>query len=134
MAITKIVYSACGLNGNYATNTLVVNTDVVTIIMECLNSIGIKTLHNVEIVYSIYSEAKANAKERIEHAVNLVKSNKAMGKRYDIFYNDGAYYGTMMFGDIPQTKIEELIKAEIDINNENINPLYHITRNNFNEV
>lgn len=57
-----------------------------------------------------------------------------MNKIYNIFYNDGAYYGTMMFGGIPQNEIETLIQAEIDSNNKNANPLYHITRDNFKEV
>lgn len=57
-----------------------------------------------------------------------------MGKRYNVFYNDGTYYGTMTFGDVSQSEIETLLQAEIDSNNKNINPLYHITRDNFKEM
>lgn len=57
-----------------------------------------------------------------------------MKKEYNIFYNDGAYYGTITFKEIPQNEIETLIQAEIDNNNKNINTLYHITRNNFKEL
>ena len=33
-----------------------------------------------------------------------------MKKEYNIFYNDGAYYGTMAFReDVPQDRIETLI-------------------------
>ena len=57
-----------------------------------------------------------------------------MNKEYNIFYNDGAYYGTMTFKEgITQDRIETLIQEEIDDNNKNINPLYHITRDNFKE-
>ena len=57
-----------------------------------------------------------------------------MNKEYNIFYNDGAYYGTMTFReDVPQDRIETLIQKEINDNNKNINPLYHITRDNFKE-
>lgn len=57
-----------------------------------------------------------------------------MNKKYEIFYNDGAYYGTMVFNNMSQTEIEDRIQLEIDNNNKNINPLYHITRDNFKEV
>ena len=57
-----------------------------------------------------------------------------MKKEYNIFYNDGAYYGIMTFKDISQNEIETLIQSEIDNNNKNINPLYHITRTNFKEL
>ncbi|MDF2880207.1 MAG: hypothetical protein K0R54_764 [Clostridiaceae bacterium] len=40
----------------------------------------------------------------------------------------------MTFSDLSQTEIETLIQKEIDSNNKNINPLYHITRNNFKEI
>ena len=56
-----------------------------------------------------------------------------MIKKYDIFYNDGAYYGTMAFKNKSQIETERLIQAEIDSNNKNPNPLYHITRENFKE-
>lgn len=55
-----------------------------------------------------------------------------MKKEYNIFYNDGAYYGKIAFNnDVPQVKIETLIQSEIDSNNKNINSLYKITRDNF---
>ena len=56
-----------------------------------------------------------------------------MIKRYDIFYNDGASYGSIAFKDTPQTEIEVSIKEEIDNNNKNTNPEYHISRFNFKE-
>jgi len=51
--------------------------------------------------------------------------------KYDIYYNDGAYYGTMKFNTTDQKEIEEVINNEIKNNNKNINPMYHITENNF---
>jgi L-fucose mutarotase/ribose pyranase (RbsD/FucU family) len=54
--------------------------------------------------------------------------------KYNIYYNDGAYYGTMTFKDTSINKIESEITKEIKDNNKNINPMYHITRNNFIEV
>ena len=57
-----------------------------------------------------------------------------MIKRYDIFYNDGASYGSIAFKDTPQAEIEASIKEEINNNNKNPNPLYHITRCNFKET
>jgi len=57
-----------------------------------------------------------------------------MNKKYEIFYNDGAYYEMMVFNNMSQTEIEDRIQLEIDNNNKNINPLYHIARDNFKEV
>lgn len=57
-----------------------------------------------------------------------------MLKEYKIYYNDGAYYGTMTFKGKTQDEIEDLIQKEIDSNNKNINLLYHIARENFKEV
>jgi ribosomal protein S3AE len=57
-----------------------------------------------------------------------------MNKAYNIYYNDGAYYGTMTFNNLSEDVIESEIQAEIKDNNKNINPLYHITRDNFKEV
>ncbi|HBJ1650379.1 TPA: hypothetical protein LA460_000283 [Clostridium botulinum] len=57
-----------------------------------------------------------------------------MKRKFDIFYNDGAYYGTFTFTDKSQEEIEELIQEEIDDNNITSNTLYHITRDNFKEV
>lgn len=57
-----------------------------------------------------------------------------MKRRYDIYYNDGAYYGAITFENKSQDEIEDLIQEEIDDNNKNPNSLYHITRDNFKEV
>lgn len=57
-----------------------------------------------------------------------------MKKRYDIYYNDGAYYGTITFDNKSQDEIEAVIQAEINDNNKNTNPMYHISRRNFKEV
>lgn len=57
-----------------------------------------------------------------------------MIKKYEIFYNDGAFYGKMTFKNKSQIEIENIIQKEIDSNNKNINPIHHITRNNFKEV
>ena len=58
---------------------------------------------------------------------------------YNIHYNDGAYYGTMIFNDISQEDIESEITKEINANNANMDKyadhkLYHISRKNFKEV
>lgn len=56
-------------------------------------------------------------------------------KKFNIYYNDGAYYGTLTFNEnISKNEIEKIIMQEIENNNKNINPMYHITRNNFQEV
>ncbi len=57
-----------------------------------------------------------------------------MLKEYNIYYNDGAFYGIMTFKDKSQSEIENLIQGEINRNNKNPNTLYHITRDNFKEV
>ena len=57
-----------------------------------------------------------------------------MEKQYNIYYNDGAYYGNMTFNNKSQIEIENYIQNEIKDNNKNINPLYHIGRENFIEV
>jgi len=54
-------------------------------------------------------------------------------RKFHIFYNDGAYYGTMVFKDSTQEEIENAIMEEIASNNKNVNPMYHITRQNFQE-
>lgn len=56
-----------------------------------------------------------------------------MTKKYDIFYNDGAYYGTITFNNKSKAEIEQSIQKEIESNNKNPNPLYHITKDNFKE-
>lgn len=55
-------------------------------------------------------------------------------KKYEVFYNDGVHYGTMIFEGISQSAIETDIQEEISRNNKNPNPLYHITRENFEEI
>ena len=52
-------------------------------------------------------------------------------KRYNIYYNDGAYYGTITFKNATENEIENAIMQEIEKNNKNINPMWHITRENF---
>jgi hypothetical protein len=52
-------------------------------------------------------------------------------KQYDIYYNDGAYYGTMTFENSSKDEIEKAIAEEIEDNNKNPNSMYHITRKNF---
>ena len=55
-------------------------------------------------------------------------------KKYNVYYNDGVYYGTMAFKNKSQIEIERLIQAEIDRNNKNPNNQYHITRANFKKL
>lgn len=57
-----------------------------------------------------------------------------MTKKYIIYYNDGAYYGKMTFNNQSHKQIENRIKKEIEANNSNPNPLYHINRSNFIEI
>ena len=57
-----------------------------------------------------------------------------MEKKYNIFYDDGAYYGQMIFRDSSQTEIENSIQEEIVRNNKSPNPLWHIKRKNFKEI
>lgn len=57
-----------------------------------------------------------------------------MRKVYEVYYNDGVYYGTLSFIGCSQNEIEESIQCEIDSNNKNSNKDYHISRNNFKEV
>lgn len=57
-----------------------------------------------------------------------------MKKHYEIYYNDGALYGSMTFRDKTQEEVEECIKHVIKENNKNPNNLYHITRSNFKEI
>ncbi|MFW6016256.1 MAG: hypothetical protein ACOCRK_07430 [bacterium] len=51
--------------------------------------------------------------------------------KYDIYYNDGVYYGSMTFNSKDKKEIEEAINNEIERNNNNPNPMYHIKINNF---
>ena len=55
-------------------------------------------------------------------------------RKFDIHYNDGAYYGTITFENSSQEEIEKVIQQEITDNDKNINPMYHITKRNFQEV
>lgn len=57
-----------------------------------------------------------------------------MKKCYEIYYNDGALYGSMTFRDKTQEEIDECIEHVIKENNKNPNNLYHIARSNFKEV
>lgn len=57
-----------------------------------------------------------------------------MVKKYNIYYNDGAFYGSMVFKNKNQNEIDVAIQSEINSNNRNINPMYHISRSNFKEV
>ena len=57
-----------------------------------------------------------------------------MRKVYEVYYNDGVYYGTLTFIGYSQNEIEESIQCEIDSNNKNSNKDYHISRNNFKEL
>jgi len=52
-------------------------------------------------------------------------------KIFRIYYNDGVYYGSMIFQNNSKDEIENEIMQEIENNNKNINSMYHITRKNF---
>lgn len=39
-------------------------------------------------------------------------------KKFDIYYNDGAYYGTITFENSSQEEIKKVINQEIADNNE----------------
>ena len=52
-------------------------------------------------------------------------------KTFNIYYNDGVYYGTMKFDTTDERAIEMAIEEEIESNNKNPNKMYHITRDNF---
>jgi len=52
-------------------------------------------------------------------------------KTFRIYYNDGVYYGSMIFQNNSKDEIENEIMQEIENNNKNINSMYHITRKNF---
>lgn len=54
-------------------------------------------------------------------------------RKFNIFYNDGVEYGSVAFTGLTDTEIEEQIQREIDSNNKNPNPNYHISRENFKE-
>lgn len=54
---------------------------------------------------------------------------------FQIFYNDGVYYGKMTFTNKTQLEIESAIKEEIYQNNKNLkNNSYLIGRENFREI
>lgn len=57
-----------------------------------------------------------------------------MGKKYEIHYNDGAYYGTIEFNNMSSEDIEYEIQKEIENNNSVPNKDYHISRENFKEI
>jgi len=52
-------------------------------------------------------------------------------QKYIINYNDGVYYGVIIFKNKTKEEIEDYIRLEIERNNKNSNPLYHISRENF---
>ena len=56
-----------------------------------------------------------------------------MKRIYDIFYNDGVYYGTMTING-NRRKALKSIKNEIIDNNKNINKNYHISKRNFKRI
>ena len=56
-----------------------------------------------------------------------------MKRMYEIFYNDGAYYGTMTI-EGNRRKALKLIKNEILENNKNLNRNYHISKRNFKRI
>jgi hypothetical protein len=51
--------------------------------------------------------------------------------KFNVYYNDGAFYGFIDFGNMSKDEIEKSIAEEIERNNKNPNPMYHITRKNF---
>lgn len=57
-----------------------------------------------------------------------------MMKEYDMYYNDRTFYGTIAFKSDTEVEIEKLVNEEIEDNNKNPNPLYHISRDNFIEI
>ena len=56
-----------------------------------------------------------------------------MKRIYNIFYNDGVYYGTMTING-NRRKALKSIKNEIIDNNKNINKNYHISKKNFKRI
>jgi len=52
-------------------------------------------------------------------------------QKYIINYNDGVYYGSILFTGKTKEEIEDRIRLEIENNNKNSNPLYHISRESF---
>lgn len=56
-----------------------------------------------------------------------------MRKVYNVYYNDGVYYGKLIYNGRSQNEIEKSIQCEIDSNNKNSDKDYHISRNNFKE-
>lgn len=53
-----------------------------------------------------------------------------MKREYNIFYEDGCYYGNITIKGNKRTAMK-IIKAEILENNKNVNKDYHITRKCF---
>ena len=49
-----------------------------------------------------------------------------MRKRYEIYYNDGAFYGEVTFTNKTRKFIKDFFIKEIKNNNKNTNKLYHI--------
>ena len=55
-------------------------------------------------------------------------------RKFNIFYNDGVEYGSVIFAGLTDAEIGDWIQKEIDSNNKNPNPDYHISRENFVEI
>ena len=56
MAVTKFAYVTGTFNGQYKTETLIVNNDVKPVVLECLSALGVKALRHVKIEYFLSSE------------------------------------------------------------------------------
>ena len=55
-------------------------------------------------------------------------------KRYKIYYNDGAFYGSITFINKTNKFIQKFFLNEINSNNKNINKNYHINFKNVKRV
>jgi hypothetical protein len=51
-------------------------------------------------------------------------------KTFNIYYNDGVYYGSYELTNKSRKQIKKILLAEIKDNNKNINKLYHINFRN----
>lgn len=55
-------------------------------------------------------------------------------RKFEIYFNDNAFYGEVSFeDDTPQEEIEAVFQKEIERNNKTPNPNYRISRSNFKE-
>ena len=57
-----------------------------------------------------------------------------MYKEYRIYYNDGAFYGSVIFENKTRRFIQKYLLEEIKENNKNINKDYHINFKNIKRV